>query len=170
MLARNSCGCGRGRMHVERIRGRTRTRGRRRRNVCGAGCGNVISRYVAVGRPSSSWHRHLPTYDLSFVSRREEPGSSSLSPTRRAKTSGEANRRNFPFLTKFSFVSLTFLSLSLSSRAALATSRSHVPARVARTRKWIASRISVPEVYTDIPPQPIGRDWDMDFRELIQNV
>jgi hypothetical protein len=120
MLVSNSCGCGRRRMHVERIRGgRARAWRRRRRNVCGADCGNVISRYVAVGRPSSSWHRHLPTCDLSFVSRRGEPRSTSLSPTRRAKASSEANRRNFPSLTDFSFIFLAFLPLHRSRILAL---------------------------------------------------
>lgn len=78
---------------------------RRRRNVCGADCGNVISRYVAVGRPSSSWHRHLPTCTTS--------SSPSRPPTCRAKVSSEANRRNFSSPTGLLFSLCAFLSVAV---------------------------------------------------------
>jgi len=61
LLTPNSCGCGRARMHAREPRGAPAGGRGRGKNVCGADCGNVISRYVAVGRPSSPWHRHLPT-------------------------------------------------------------------------------------------------------------
>lgn len=98
MLASDSCGCGG--MHVGKWRTAQHGEKTGRRNVCGADCGNVISRYVAVGRPSSSRHRHLPTYDLSyppFVEERE----SGLSSTCRPRKSVEPDKSP-EFLSFFS--------------------------------------------------------------------
>lgn len=153
-LTPNSCGCGRGRIHVGG-QWRNGVRGKRiRRNVCGADCGNVISRYVAVGRPSSLWHRHLPTtYDFSVASRRRRESEVVVADTPAAPhESVEANHRNFSSaLDRVSFLAFTarfFFSPNSLPHLILATwSRGLVQPS---SRKWISDEIPSSKIRSDI--------------------
>jgi len=135
------------------------------RNVCGADCGNVISRYVAVGRPSSSWY-HLPTYDLSFVPRRGGVGIVVIVANAPRENVGRGEPLEFPVpdwvFFRFPCVSILVVILSFHSLALL-----YVSGRLGRTEVNRGQNSRPEGLRTDIPPQSIGYDWDMDLRELI---
>lgn len=132
--------------------------GRRGRNVCGADCGNVISRYVAVGRPSSSWYRHLPTYDLSSArtsASRVVVVVVIVANTRRAKMSGRITGISLvPELGFFSRFHLAFLSSTLP-HLAFAPVLVSMPARGSESRAKLSHlrRESNPRQYSNSDDQ-----------------
>jgi len=115
--------------------------GRRWRNVCDADCGNVISRYVAVGRLPRGSATYRPATSLSFAPRWGRTrvvvvNVPRAKVSRRGRTTGISRSRT-GFLFPLSLSAFSSPAVAYRSRKCLFRLRSAV-------RKWIPSENSRP--------------------------